>query len=224
MLAYFGPKASAHTQQLADRALDSLVLRPASAGVATPRRNAASARASVLAGNGIGNVAFGQPRSTVIGELERLLRPPHETIPGICGFDRSTDWIGLTIKRQDPSLTAQLTLEFKHSRLVGYDYAESRIDLGRRPQAFPLATIAGLMLGDTVARARHLYRRALIVTRVPQGTPPSRTFPRVPVGEVSTASGEISAGIQGFGPRGRVTSHSTIVSIGAGAGPNTPCH
>jgi hypothetical protein len=53
----------------------------------------------LLEGNGIGNITFGQPRSTVVARLERLLGPPHETIPGICGFGRSTDWIGLSIQQ-----------------------------------------------------------------------------------------------------------------------------
>jgi hypothetical protein len=48
VLAYFGPKASAHTQQLADQALDSLVLHAAGTGASTreqvgPTRPAASA-------------------------------------------------------------------------------------------------------------------------------------------------------------------------------------
>jgi hypothetical protein len=176
----------------------------------------------LLAGDGIGNVAFGQPRSTVVRRLERLLGTPHETIPGICGFGRSTDWIGLNVDSNTvPS--AELTLQFKQSRFVGYTYNTNKMGPSRRPHGVLLATARGLMLGDTVARARHLYGRAFIQTRVAQGTPPSTRLPRLPVAEMRTGSGEISAYLQGYGPRDRVTGRSIVESIGAGAGPNTPC-
>lgn len=176
----------------------------------------------LLDSNGIGSVKFGQLRYTVIAELERLLGPPHETIPGICGFGRSTDWLGLNIRSHDvPS--AELNLSFKHSRLVGYAYYTNAEGPARQPHAVLLATTIGLALDDTVARARHLYRRAFVETRVPQGTPPSAKLPRLPVGEVSTANGTIVAGIQGSGRRDRVSAHSMVVSISAGAAPNTPC-
>ncbi len=176
----------------------------------------------LLEGNGIGGVKFGQPRSTVVAELERLLGPPHETIPGICGFGRSTDWIGLNIRSQDVS-SAELNLSFKHFRFVGYAYLTNAEGPARQRHGVLLATARGLTLGDTVARARHLYGRAFIETSVPQGTPPSAKLPRLPVGQVSTANGKIVAGIQGSGRHDRVTAHSTVVLISAGAGPNTPC-
>jgi hypothetical protein len=175
----------------------------------------------LLEGNGIGGVKFGQPSSTVIAELERFLGPPHETIPGICGFGRSTDWIGLNIKSQDV-WSAELNLSFKHSRLVGYAYSTDAEAPAQQRDGVLFATARGLTLGDTVARARHLYGRAFVETSVPQGTPPSAKLPRLPVGEVSTANGKIVAGIQG-GRRDRVTAHSPVVLISAGAGPNTPC-
>jgi hypothetical protein len=176
----------------------------------------------LLEGNGIGRITFGQPRSTVIAELERLLGPPHETIPGICDFGQSTDWIGLNINSHDvPS--AELNLNFKHFRFVGYGYSANAEAPTPTRHGVLLATSRGLTLGDTVGRARRLYRRAFIQTRVPQGTPPSAKLPRLPVGEVSTASGEISFGIQGFGRQDHVSAQSAVVSIGAGAGPNTPC-
>ena len=178
----------------------------------------------LLEGNGIASVRFGQRRVAVTTELERLLGPPHETIPGICGFGRTTDWIGLRMNSRDPHLTAQLTLYFKYSRFVGYDYLENRTDPLLRPHAFMLATTQGLTLGDTVARARELNGRAFVETSEPQGTPPSTKLMRLPIGKVSTGRGQIVAGLQGFGHRDRVTAHSMVVSIGAGAGPNTPCH
>jgi hypothetical protein len=159
----------------------------------------------------------------VIVGLERLLGPPHETIPGICGFGRSTDWIGLNINRRETNLSAELNLAFKHSRLVGYAYSENAEGPLPQPRGVLLATIKGLTLGETVARARHLYGRAFMETSVSQGTPPSAKLPRLPVGEVSTARGEITAGIQRLGRKDRVSAHSTVAWIGAGAGPNTPC-
>ena len=177
----------------------------------------------LLEGNGIGSITFGRPRAAVIAELERLLGPAHETIPGICGFGRSTDWIGLNINSDAANLSAELNLSFKHSRFVGYAYFENAEGPAPQRHGVLLTTARGLTLGETVAHARHLYRRAFSETSVPQGTPPSAKLPRLPVGEVTTASGEISAGITGFGRQDRVSAHSTVVWIGAGAGPNTPC-
>ena len=176
----------------------------------------------LLEGNGIGSVEFGLPRSTVIVQLERLLGPPHETIPGICGFERSTDWIGLNIRRHDvPS--AELNLSFKRSRFVGYGYSTNAEGPVGPPHGVLLATTMGLTLGDTVARARRLYGRAFVETSVRQGTPPSAKLRRLPVGEVTTANGKIFAGIQSSGRQDRVSAHSIVVLISAGAGPNTPC-
>jgi hypothetical protein len=192
---------------------------------ASPAPYNAPAMRRLLEGNGIGGVRFGQPRSAVIAELERRLGPPHETIPGICGFGPNTDWIGLNIdvNSHDPHLSAQLTLNFKQSRFVGYAYFANGEGTARQRHGVLFATSRGLALGDTVSRARHLYGRAFVETNVPQGTPPSAKLPMLPVGELRTLSGEISAGIDGFGRQDRITAHSTVVSIAAGAGPNTPC-
>jgi hypothetical protein len=176
----------------------------------------------LLGGDGIGSVKFGQPRDGVIAELERLLGAPHETIPGICGFGRSTDWLGLNIRGHDLA-SAELNLSFRHSRLAGYAYYTNAEGRAPRPGAVLLATTRGLTLGDTVARARHLYGRAFVEAKVPQGTPPSAKLPRLPVGQVRTGNGTIAAGVQGFGRRDRVNAHSTVVSVSAGAEPNTPC-
>lgn len=195
-----------------------------SAARATRAVGSVDAALRVLEGDGIGGITFGEPRSTVIAGLERLLGPPHETIPGICGFGRSTDWIGLNINSHETDLSAELNLFFKHFRFVGYAYYANAMGPAPQRHGVLVATVRGLTLGDTVGRARHLYGRAFVETSVPQGTPPSAKLPRLPVGEVITASGEITAGIQGSGRHDRVSAHSTVVSIAAGAGPNTPCH
>jgi hypothetical protein len=194
----------------------------AAAQVTRPVASVHAAR-RLLEGNGIGSITFGRQRSAVIAELERLLGPPYETNPGICGFGRSTDWSGLNINSHDPNFSAQLTLDFKHSWFVGYAYLANADGPARERHGVLLATTRGLTLGDTVARARHLYGRAFVETSVPQGTPPSPKLPRLPVGEVSMASGQILAGIQGSGRQDRITAHSTVTWIGAGAAPNTPC-
>ncbi len=196
---------------------------PQAATRATRHVVSADAPRRLLDGNGIGSITFGQPRSTVIAALEQWLGPPHETIPGICGFGRSTDWIGLNIKSHVANLSGELNLSFKHSRFVGYAYVANAMGPPPERHGVLLATTRGLTLGDDVARARQLYGRAFIETTVPQGTPPVAKLPRLPVGEVGTASGEISTGIQGFGRRDRVRAHSTVELISAGAGPNTPC-
>ena len=192
---------------------------------ATNRATGASVDATrrVLEGNGIGSIKFGQPRAAVTADLERRLGPPHETIPGICGFGRTTDWIGLNINGHAATPSAQLTLQFKHSRFVGYEYSENADGPAARPHGVLFATTGGLTLGNTISRARQLYGRAFVETSVPQGTPPSPRLPRLPVGKVSTAGGEISAGIERFGRQDGVTVRNSVVSIGAGAGPNTPC-
>lgn len=193
------------------------------AATATTRPHAAAAVRRLLEGDGIGNVTFGQPRSSVRAELERLLGPAHETIPGICGFGASTDWIGLNLNSPEANLSAELNLSFKGSRFVGYSYLSSTDVPARQRHGLLLATRRGLTLEDTVARARELYGHAFNETAVPQGTPPSAKLPRLPVGEIRTVSGKISAGIQGIGRIDRITSQSTVVVISAGAGPNTPC-
>ena len=194
--------------------------QPATATI-RPLANATVRR--LLEGNGIGSVTFGQPRSAVRAELERLLGPAHETIPGICGFGASTDWIGLNLNSPQANLTAELNLSFERSRFVGYAYLSSTDGPARQRHGLLLATRRGLTLGDTVARARKLYGHAFNETSVPQGTPSSAKLPRLPVGQIRTASGEISAGIQGIGRNDRITRQSTVVVIAAGAGPNTPC-
>ena len=170
----------------------------------------------LLEGNGIGSVTFGQSRRVVRAELARLLGPAHETIPGICGFGRSTDWIGLNLNSPEANLSAELNLSFKGSLFVGYAYLTSTEGPARQRHGLLLATRKGLTLGNTVARARKLYGRAFNETEVPQGTPPSAKLPRLPVGEISTVSGEIAAGIQGIGRIDRATPQSTVVVIGAG--------
>ena len=197
--------------------------QPQAATRATRPVTRADAARRLLEGNGIGSITFGHTRSAVVVGLERLLGPPHETIPGICGFARSTDWIGLNINSREANLSAELNVSFKHSRFVGYAYSANAEGPAAQRHGVLLATTRGLTLGDTVARARHLYGRAFIHTSAPQGTPPSATLPRLPIGEASTASGEITAGIQGFGSQDHVSAHSTVEWIGAGARPDTPC-
>lgn len=177
----------------------------------------------LLAGDGIANIRFGRSRSTVIDGLKRLLGPPHETIPGICGFGRSTDWIGLSVISPAAGPGAELNLSFKHSRFVGYAYYVNAEAPAQQRHGTVLASTSGLTLGDTVARARRLYGRAFRETWLSQGTPPSATLPRLPVGEVTTATGNVIVALSGFGRQDRVSAHSTVTSIGAGAGPNTPC-
>jgi hypothetical protein len=93
-----------------------------------------------------------------------------------------------------------------------------------------LTTARGLAVGDPLARGRRLYRRALVVTTNMQGTPPDPRLMRLPEWEASTPSGRIQGGI---GITDLVQAHwasskwalsrRSIVGIGAGVGPNTPC-
>jgi hypothetical protein len=140
-------------------------------------RRAASVDAArrLLEGNGIGSITFGQPRAAVTAELTRLLGARHETIPGLCGFGRSTDWIGLNIDSRDPGISAQLTLNFKHSRFVGYAYFASAEGPTRQRHGVLLATSGGLSLGNAVRRARQLYGQALSRPACYKGPLPPRS-------------------------------------------------
>ena len=166
------------------------------AATATTRPLANATVRRLLEGNGIGSVTFGQPRSAVRAELERLLGPAHETIPGICGFGASTDWIGLNLNSPEANLSAELNLSFKGSRFVGYAYLSSTGGPARQRH--------GLLLGHQKGADSRGYRGPCpeaVRTRVQQNQvaardPSSAKLPRLPLGEISTASGEISGGIR----------------------------
>jgi hypothetical protein len=202
----------------------------------------------LLAGDGIGDIKFGQSPAAVLAGLRPLFGRPasaHDHIalvPSICGFDHEIDWDGLDIKADGRRFAALLHVYFKHSRFAGYDYFDGyelgnvrAVGGGNRlplndPQArqvlrgprLMLTTTLGLTVGDPIARARQLYGPAFTTFSRPQGTRPNLHTQRLPAWKARTPSGLISGGVAS--PTPSSDSHgATIGSINAGAIPNTPC-
>jgi len=118
-----------------------------------------SAAAARLAGNGIGRARFGQPQSQVLTELGKLLGPPVRPYRGSgygCGVDHTIAWPGLQAY-------------FGHGRFTGYSY-----------RGTGLQTTAGLQVGDSIRRARRLYRSALRLSFEQSGA----WFARTPSGQL----------------------------------------
>jgi hypothetical protein len=110
-----------------------------------------SSHVIVLRGNGIGKAVFGQPETTAISDLRALLGAPKTRQPvnltGNCTVDAGVEWTAMTAY-------------FLHGSFVGY----ATVSLLAAPtsRALPrMATVAGLHIGDTLARAAHLYGRSL---------------------------------------------------------------
>ena len=133
-------------------------------------------------------------------------------------------WIGLPERPTRFTHSIGLTLYFRHSRFVGYTYGSPgggpTTPIVRRGPRF--ATVRGLGLGASLARARRLYGGALTLTMVRQGTPPNPRLERLPGWQVHTAQGRLYGWIGS--PRGpKSTFQRTIGTIDAGSVPNTPC-
>lgn len=172
----------------------------------------------MLDADGIGRLHFGQTAAGVDAGLARMfgrtnsdavyLTSPHAS----CGFDHYSEWFGLDAKPAGfraghQYFRAQLTVYFKHSRFVGYEYFDVQYisrgapgdetsiptdsSAGRQVLHGPrltLATTNGLVVGDPFARARQLYGRAFIVTVQPDAR-------RDGTWRVQTPSGRIYGGI-----------------------------
>jgi hypothetical protein len=218
----------------------------------TPARQAAPRR--LLYANRIGDVRFGQTATRVDAELTRLLGPPDAkyVVEISCGSDHYSEWDGLDVRPAGVPgshryFRAQLAILFKRSHFVGYWYTNNHYIARDAPWSevsYPLdssyaqqvlhgprltlATAQGLVLGDTLARARRLYGQAFRETTEEQGTPPGAgRVSRLPVWEVSTPSARIGGGIYTATQGGSfyASSQPGIWWIGAGEGPpNTPCH
>jgi hypothetical protein len=207
----------------------------------------------LLEGSGIGSVKFGESQRRAISGLQQLLGRPGSVVSRAgCGFGKSIAWDGLDIKPTsfpgDRRLfSAQLIAEFKNSRFVGYSYGDDEYIARDAPPSevsYPLnsvyarrvlrgprltlATSRGLITGDSMSVGRHLYGKAFAERYREQGTPPDASLTRLPVWDASTAAGRLSGAIWHAAPAGPATNfygseQSSIGSIGAGAGPNTPC-
>jgi hypothetical protein len=161
----------------------------ASIGGAPPRRPDGGVRAGatgasapalghfVARGNGIGTAYFGQPESAAISSLEQVLGSLADAAPtpaNECTIDAFLRW---------PTMTAY----FDRQLFVGY--STGSLDGGPGYRDIPNATTAaGLRIGDTLGRARRLYRRDLR-TSVAQGgswfaTTPTGTLAGILTNEV----------------------------------------
>ena len=144
-----------------------------------------SAAAARLAGNGIGRARFGQPQSQVLTELGKLLGPPVRPYRGSgygCGVDHTIAWPGLQAY-------------FGHGRFTGYSY-----------RGTGLQTTAGLQVGDSIRRARRLYRSALRLSFEQSGA----WFARTPSGQLDGFTYGRSGNHTDIGPG------SSIATIDAG--------
>jgi hypothetical protein len=128
-----------------------LVLAAEDASSGETLRSTSTSHVIVLRANGVGKAVFGQPEATAISDLRLVLGSPKKHQPvnlsGNCTVDSGVEWTAMTAY-------------FLHGRFVGY----ATVSLLAEPtsRALPrMATGAGLHIGDTLARATHLYGRAL---------------------------------------------------------------
>ncbi len=134
---------------------------PPRSGPATSSRNNPGAPGTAAGhftfrGNGIGGARFGQPEAVAIAALDEVLGSPTTRRPadaaGNCTIDSYLTW-------------KTLTAYFFRGRFVGYDSASLLAARGSGgPDVIPSAsTAAGLRVGDDIAQARRIYRRAFVV-------------------------------------------------------------
>lgn len=107
----------------------------------------------VLLPTGIGSARIGEPSSSAIQTIERLLGAPAQVDvrTGGCGIDHETVWAS-------PTAANLLTIFQRVGRFVGYRYGAPVDEIGliQGPGAV-LTTDNGLTLDDTVASGRRLY-------------------------------------------------------------------
>jgi hypothetical protein len=127
-----------------------------------PAQNPAHTVRDVLSAHGIGPVAFGQSRASVIAGITSLLGPTstgYTRVQAECGVDHTMTWPNWSARRSHSPLDPVLTIFFAHSRFVGYQYGQFGTASAPRVPAHgtALATIRGLNIADMLARGRQLY-------------------------------------------------------------------
>lgn len=153
--------------------------------------------ARVLRGDGIARARFGGPRAAVLAALAPMLGPPRETARthGDCGIDQTLNWAG-------GRLATVFSVFISHGRFVGYQYSGPK----QRRSATRLATVGGLMPGDTVARARRIY-----------GTAFKLSFAQGGSYSVHTADGTLIGYLRVTAPTGAIRNeHNKVGTIAAG--------
>jgi hypothetical protein len=110
----------------------------------------------VLRGDGLAGAKFGQPETVAIDELEGAVGTPLRAVPtnmaGNCTVDSAMQW---------PTLTAY----FFRNSFVGYGTSS----LNGYLLDSNVSTVAGLRIGDSLAKARDLYGDALRTTTAQGG-------------------------------------------------------
>ena len=97
-----------------------------------------------MRGNGIGSALFGQPETTAISNLEKVLGPSTMAEPAPttdCTVDAYIKFLGLTA-------------DFDKGLFVGYSTGSL---LGVNRQILNSETTKGLKIGDTLAQAKQIY-------------------------------------------------------------------
>jgi hypothetical protein len=143
--------AGAASALVAAGLLTAPVLVTGAAAAAHFEEGSSAAHVIALRANGIGKAVFGQTEAVAVTHLRAIFGAPKTRRPvdlsGNCTVDAGVEW---------PSMTAY----FLHGSFVGY----ATVSLLAAPASGTLprvATVAGLHIGDTLARAAHLYGRSL---------------------------------------------------------------
>lgn len=148
-----------------------------------------------LAGDGIGNVKFGDPPATVTRYVTALLGAASDAYyrDGTCGADHAISWPGLLIF-------------FRNGKFVGYQYGTTQAPARMQVQAPVLTTTGGLRIGHNVAQAERLYggRFHLITGKdgswsatTPTGRIEGTTWPPPRHGGVTSSRSEIATIVAG---------------------------
>lgn len=131
--------------------LTALILVAEDVSSAASRGSSSSSHVIVLRANGIGKAVFGQHETTAVDDLKAVLGAPKTRAPvnlaGNCTVDTGVEW-------------SSMTAYFFHGSFVGY----ATLSLLAEPTSRTLprmATAAGLRIGDSLARASHLYGHSL---------------------------------------------------------------
>ena len=107
----------------------------------------------VLRGNGIGSAVFGQPETTAISKLEKVLGPPTTATP------RPTTNCTVDAYLQFPGIV----IYFDRKTFVGYNTGPANTGSANTEngEILNVITTKGLKIGDTLAQAKQIYGSSL---------------------------------------------------------------
>ncbi len=107
----------------------------------------------ILRGNGIGSAVFGQPETTAISNLEKVLGPPITATP------RSTTDCTVDAYLQFPGIV----IYFHREKFVGYATGPANTGSANAEynEILNVITTKGLKIGDTLVQAKQIYGSSL---------------------------------------------------------------